>query len=279
MKRTITSQLQQAFLSHLLLEEKSNDTISKYAHDLQVFASYLNGGEATKEIVLSYKAMLAKKYAVTSANSMIAALNSFFRYCGWSDLVVKQFRIQREVFCPEERELSKEEYWRLVKAAEEKKDSRLSLILQTICGTGIRIGELAYITVEAVCKGEVRVNCKGKTRRIFIVSKLQKKLLKYAKAHSIKSGALFITKSGKSINRSVVWRAMKALCAAARVSHTKVFPHNLRHLFARVFYSLEKDIVALADILGHASINTTRIYTVSTGEEHKRKMTLLHLIP
>ncbi len=278
MNHTLTPALPKAFFEHLFLEEKSKATISKYMHDINVFVSYLHSDEITKTTVLAYKTMLGEKYAVTSANSMLAALNSFFRYCGWNDLMVKQFRVQRESFCSEEKELSKEDYLRLVRAAEQKKDHRLSLILQTICATGIRIGELPYITVEAVCKGEALVNCKGKIRRIFIVSKLQKKLLKYARTHRIQKGALFVTKHGKNINRSVVWRAMKALCAAAHVSQTKVFPHNLRHLFARIFYSLEKDVVALADILGHASINTTRIYTVSSGAEHKRKLSLMHLI-
>lgn len=274
----MTQKLQKDFVKYLYLEEKSRTTISKYAHDIAVFAEYAGELEMDRELVLSYKAMLGERYAVSSANSMIAALNTFFRFCGWLDLVIKQFRVQRETFRSEERELTKTEYLRLLQTAEKKKNQQLALILQTICGTGIRVSELQYITVEALKAGEARVRCKGKVRRIFIVSDLRKKLLAYIKQCGIHTGMIFVTRSGRAIDRTSVWRAMKSLCQIARVAATKVFPHNLRHLFARVFYNMGKDIVALSDILGHASINTTRIYTMTSGVEYRKKLSSMKLI-
>ncbi|MBQ7322377.1 MAG: tyrosine-type recombinase/integrase [Clostridia bacterium] len=274
----MTAELLKSFTKHLYLEEKSRATIAKYAHDVAVFADYVGEREIDRETVLAYKSMLAERYAISSANSMIAALNAFFQFCDWQNLMIKQFRVQREVFCAEEKELTKTEYVRLLQAAEKKKDQRLALILQTICGTGIRVSELSYITVEAVKAGEARVRCKGKMRRIFIVSELRKKLLAYIKQRKLHSGIIFLTKRGKPIDRTAIWRAMKSLCATAHVAETKVFPHNLRHLFARAFYGVGKDIVALADILGHASINTTRIYTMSSGVEYRKKMNCMRLI-
>ena len=209
---------------------------------------------------------------------MLAAINVFFRFCGWYDLCVKQYKIQKSAFCPEEKELTKAEYMRLVQVANRNSNVRLNLIIQTICGTGIRVSELQYITVEAVHKSEAFVNCKGKNRRIFIVAELRKKLLQYIKRQNIKSGAVFVTKNGKPVSRHNIWRDMKALCKDAGVSPSKVFPHNLRHLFARTFYGIEKDIAKLADILGHTSINTTRIYIITTATEHKRKMENMRLI-
>ena len=226
--------------------------------------------------MLAYKAQLGSTYAVSGANSMLAAINAFFRFCGWHELCVKPFKVQRQAFCPEEKELTRAEYQRLLEAAE--RDERLSLVIQTICGTGIRVSELQYITIEALQKGEAAVSCKGKTRRTFIVAALRKKLIRYARRRGITSGAVFLTKNGRPLSRTAVWRGMKALCAAAAVDPRKVFPHNLRHLFARTFYSLEKDIAKLADILGHASIDTTRIYIVTTGAEHRRKMEHMKLV-
>ena len=191
---------------------------------------------------------------------------------------MKSLKLQREIYCPEEKELTKAEYLRLVNSAKEKKNERLSLILQTICGTGIRVSELQFITVEAVKHGFAKVNCKGKSRTVFIVKTLQKKLLKYVNRHHINSGSVFITKTGKPINRTNIWREMKQLCRDANVNPSKVFPHNLRHLFARTFYGIEKDIAKLADILGHSSINTTRIYIVSTGEEHRQRLENMRLV-
>ncbi len=246
--------------------------------DLRCFADFIGTAEITKQSLLAYKQKLGATYAVASANSMLAALNAFLRFCGWQDLCIKRFRVQRRAFSPEEKELTRAEYVRLLDAANEKHNERLNLIIQTICGTGIRVSELQYVTVEALHRGEAVVNCKGKRRRIFIVSDLKKKLLRYAKEQKIASGAVFVTRSGRPISRNSIWREMKSLCKRANVSAAKVFPHNLRHLFARTFYGLEKDIAKLADILGHASINTTLIYVVTTAAEHRRKMENMRLI-
>ena len=266
------------FASYLRDEERSEATIEKYLRDVGCFAKFAGGTEISKQTVLEYKNKLGADYAVASANSMIAALNTFFRFCGWNNLCIKQFKMQRQAYCSEDKELTREEYLRLLGAAENKKNRRLKLIIQTICGTGIRVSELQYITVEAVHRGEAIVNCKGKKRRIFIVCELRKKLLRYVKENKIVSGAVFITKNGKPISRNSIWKDMKALCKTADVAPSKVFPHNLRHLFARTFYVIEKDIAKLADILGHSNINTTRIYIVETGEEHRRKMENMRLI-
>ena len=267
-----------AFEAFLRDEEKSMATIEKYMHDVRAFFEFIGISDIHKQRVLEYKAYLKSAYAVSSANSMIAALNSFFRFCNRHDLCVKQFKIQRQAYCSEEKELTRAEYLRLLEAADQKHNERISLIIQTICSTGIRVSELQYISVESVKRGEAVINCKGKTRRIFIVSGLKKKLLRYAKEQNIQSGTVFITKKGAPISRSTIWKQMKCLCECADVAPSKVFPHNLRHLFARTFYSLEKDIAKLADILGHTSINTTRIYIITTGAEHRRKMEHMHLI-
>ena len=278
MKRILCPKEMQKFEFYLTNEERSVATIEKYMRDVNFFASFVGDAELTKQTVLDYKNKLGEIYAVSSANSMIAAMNCFFRFCGWHDLCVKQFKMQRQVYCSEEKELTRAEYVRLLNAANEKHNERLNLIIQTICGTGIRVSELQYITVGAVQNGEAIVNCKGKSRRIFIIPELKKKLLRYAKKHGIDSGTLFVTRAGKPVCRNYIWKEMKALCERANVSPSKVFPHNLRHLFARTFYGIEKDIAKLADILGHASINTTRIYIVTTGAEHKRKMEYMKLI-
>ena len=265
------------FREHLILEERSAATIQKYIRDIKAFAEYASEA-ITKETVIAYKKYLQENYAVRSVNSMLASINSFFSFFGWNDLKVKSLKLQQQVFCPEERELTKAEYTRLCRTAERKHNERLNLILQTICGTGIRVSELQYITVEAVKHGEAVVRCKGKNRAVFIVKELKQKLLLYAAEKGIKSGMIFVTRTGKPISRTNIWREMKALCIEADVNPQKVFPHNLRHLFARVFYGIEKDIAKLADILGHSSINTTRIYIISTGMEHRRRMENMHLI-
>lgn len=277
-KRIITETLLLSFVQSLYNDEKSRVTIEKYKRDIQKFVLYSGGQEINKPLILAYKAELEKQYAVTSANSMLAAINTLFRFAGWYDLCVKQFKVQKAVYSPEEKELTKKEYEALIRTARAKQNERLSLIIQTICGTGIRVSELEYITVEAIKKGEAIVSCKGKTRKILIVSALKKKLLRYANEQGIQSGLLFITKSGKPMNRSNIWREMKSLCEQAEVAPTKVFPHNLRHLFARTFYSLEKDIAKLADILGHSNINTTRIYIMTTCAEHQKRMESMRLV-
>lgn len=277
--RILTERKIAVFIKHLENEEKSKNTIEKYIRDVRAFAAYMNGAEITKEAVISYKSrLLAGNYATRSINSMLASLNSFFAFLGWEDLKVKSVKLQRKIYCSEEKELSKAEYMRLVNTAKQKGNERLNLIIQTICGTGIRVSELQYITVEAVKCGEAVVSLKGKTRSVFIVRELQKKLLRYAAEQKISSGEIFITRSGKPVSRTNIWREMKSLCKQAGVNSQKVFPHNLRHLFARTFYGIEKDIAKLADILGHSSINTTRIYIIATGNEHRQRMENMRLI-
>ena len=276
--RFITAKAIAEFKGHLILEERSEMTIEKYIRDVKAFSIYTQSADITKETVISYKKHLQENYAVRSVNSMLASINSLFAFLGWHDLRVKSLKLQHQVFCPEEKELTKAEYTRLCRTAERKHNERLNLILQTICGTGIRVSELQYITVEAAKDGEAVVNCKAKTRSVFIVKELKQKLLRYAAEQGIKNGMIFVTRTGKPINRTNIWREMKALCAEANVNPQKVFPHNLRHLFARVFYGIEKDIAKLADILGHSSINTTRIYIISTGTEHRRRMENMRLI-
>ena len=278
MERIITNSMIGDFANYLQSDEKSENTIQKYLRDVRAFGVFTGAREISKAIVMEFKTSLVENYEVTSANSMIAAVNAFLRFMGWVDCCIKQFKVQKKAFCSEEKELTKAEYIRLVNAAKADGNERLNLILQTICGTGIRVSELQFITVEAVRKGETVVSCKNKTRTVFIVRELQKKLLNYIKAKGIATGCIFITKSGKPMSRCNIWREMKALCEQAGVSPDKVFPHNLRHLFARTFYGIEKDIAKLADILGHSNINTTRIYIITTGAEHKRKMENMCLI-
>ena len=266
------------FRKDLALQEKSTATIEKYIRDVKAFATYTQGDVVTKEIVIAYKNYLQENYAVCSVNSMLASINSLFVFLNWFDLRVKTLKMQQQVFCSEEKELTRAEYKRLCQVAKQKKNQRLNLIIQTICATGIRVSELQYVTVEAVKCSETIVNCKAKTRLVFIVKELKQKLLCYAAEQRIKSGMIFVTKSGKPINRTNIWREMKSLCGEANVNPQKVFPHNLRHLFARTFYGIEKDIAKLADILGHSSINTTRIYIISTGMEHRQRMENMHLI-
>lgn len=277
-ERILTADIIENFRKNLELQEKSTSTIEKYIRDVKAFSAYTENAAITKEKVISYKKYLRNNYAVRSVNSMLASINSLFSFLGWHDLRVKSLKLQQQVFCPEEKELTKAEYARLCKTAERKHNERLNLILQTICGTGIRVSELQFITVEAVKNGEAIVNCKAKTRAVFIVKELKQKLLRYAAEQNIKSGMIFVTRTGKPISRTNIWREMKDLCEEANVNPKKVFPHNLRHLFARVFYGIEKDIAKLADILGHSSINTTRIYIISTGTEHRKRMENMHLI-
>ena len=266
------------FRNYLREEEKSENTLEKYIRDVTAFSAFCNGA-ITKDTVIAYKqSLIDGGYAVRSINSMLASINSLFSFLGWYELRVKSLKVQQQVFCPEEKELTKAEYERLCHTAERKQNERLCLILQTICGTGIRVSELQFITVEAVSKGEATVSLKGKTRSIFIVRNLQRKLLRYISEQKITAGAIFITRTGKPLSRTNIWRKMKNLCIEAEVNPEKVFPHNLRHLFARVFYGIEKDIAKLADILGHSSISTTRIYIISTGTEHRQRMERMRLI-
>lgn len=259
----------QRFEQHMIAEEKSAATIEKYLRDIRGFCSHLAGRRIRKEETVAYKEYLTGQYAPASVNSMLIAINRFLRFLGLRDCCVKLLKIQRQIFCNEDKELTTKELHRLVKAAG---NTRLALVIQTICGTGIRVSELQYITAEAVHAGKAVVNCKNKTQVIFIPTSIQKLLKPYMKKSGITAGAVFVTRSGKPLNRRNIWRDMKALCQRAGVSPDKVFPHNLRHLFARTFYSIDKDIVRLADLLGHSSVNTTRIYTMETGNEHRHRL-------
>lgn len=277
-KTRINQSTVRKFEAYLVLQEKSRATVEKYVRDASAFAEYTGDAEITKETVIAYKEHLMKNHAVRSVNSYLASLNSLFAFLNRADLKVKSIKLQRQIFYPEDRELTREEYRRLCKAAADSQNERLHLMLQTICSTGIRVSELQFVTVEAARQGKAVVSLKGKTRSVFIVNELKKKLLSYAGKQNIKTGMIFVTRTGKPLNRTNIWREMKALCTAAGVNPQKVFPHNLRHLFARVFYGIEKDIAKLADILGHSSINTTRIYIVSTGVEHRRRMENMRLV-
>lgn len=265
------------FSQHLAQGEKSQATISKYIRDVTGFMELAGAGMLTKEKVLQYKKHLIEhNYAVNSINSMLASVNAFLDFLDLRELKVKNVRTQRQTYCPEDKELTKAEYLRLLEAS--KGNEQLNLVLQTICGTGIRVSELRYFTVEAVRRGQITVDCKNKTRTILVPGKLKKLLLEFAKRKRIMAGTIFVTRYGVPLNRSNIWAAMKRLCTAAGVKASKVFPHNLRKLFARTFYGIEKDIAKLADILGHSSINTTRIYIITTGTEHLRKIERLGLV-
>ena len=265
------------FQQHLLEEEKSWITVEKYLRDVKAFFDFADNQIINKEVTMAYKKSLEEKqYAISSINSMLASLNSLLEFLGWKDCKVKHLKRQRQIYCNEDKELSKEEYKRLLEAARDQE--QLKLVMQTICGTGIRISELKYFTVEAVQHREVLVQCKGKTRVVLLPKDLVKLLLGYAKRKGIKTGVIFVTRSGNPLNRSNVWAQMKKLCKAANINPSKVFPHNLRKLFARTFYRIEKDIAKLADILGHGNIETTRIYIMTTGLEHRQKLERLGLI-
>ena len=265
------------FADSLCREEKSAATQEKYLRDVRAFWQYAEDRDITKELVMAWKKQLMEHgYAVRSVNSMLASMNSLLTFLGLSDCKVKNIRTQRQTYCTEEQELTKAEYLRLLKAA--RGNEQLNLVLQTICGTGIRVSELRYFTVEAIRCGEITVDCKSKTRTILVPGRLKNILLNYAGHKGITTGTIFVTRSGKPLNRSNIWAAMKNLCERAGVKPSKVFPHNLRKLFARTFYGIEKDIAKLADILGHSSINTTRIYIMTTGTEHRRQIEKLGLV-
>lgn len=268
------------FREHLVLEEKSQLTIEKYLRDVRNFYVFLQPHNKwiSKEITLRYKEYLIKHYATKSVNSMLTSLNQFLRFKEWNDCRVKLLKIQRRVFCEQNKELTRPEYLRLLSAARRKQNQRLYLLIETICSTGIRVSELQFITVQAVKSGKADVFCKGKGRTILLPMNLCRILARYVKSRKIKNGMIFVTKSGRPLDRSNIWSDMKKLCVTAHVSSTKVFPHNLRHLFARTYYNLEKDITRLADILGHSSIDTTRVYIISSGAEHEKQISSLGLV-
>ena len=268
-----------AFRQHLLEEEREPATIEKYLRDVRGFAAWIGREMVTKEIVTRWKEQLALSGCKpVTINGKISAVNKFFTFLGWTDCRVKYLRIQRRMFRNTERELTKDEYSRLVETAQSLGRERLSLLIETICATGIRVSEVRYITIEAIQSGRADIALKGKIRTILLPGKLCRKLLKYARKKKIASGEIFLTRSGRSLSRRQIWAEMKAICARAGVEKTKVFPHNLRHLFARTFYRACRDVARLADVLGHSSIETTRIYLISSGVEHARQLERLGLI-
>ena len=267
------------FEAHLRQEEKGTATVEKYLRDVRAFVSALpQAGGVDKAAVLEWKRQMSRRYAVSTVNAMLAALNSFFKFLGWHDCRVKTLKRQREIFRSKERELNKEEYLRLLAAAKEEGNHRLYYLMETLSSTGIRISELPFVTVESLETGWALVDCKGKRRRVLLPKKLRQALGRYCREAGVRVGAVFVTRSGRPMDRSNIWRELKGLCGRAGVERGKVFPHNFRHLFARAFYALEKDIAKLADLLGHASIETTRIYIMESGAEHMRQIERLGFI-
>ena len=275
---TLTAALIHRYANYLLEQERSAATIQKYTHDLTALLTYLPDGMLTKALLIGWKEALAADHAPATVNSMLAAVNGFLRFMGWHALTVRLLKIQRPLFREERRELSRAEYARLVDAAQRKGDESLALILQTICATGIRVSELRFISAEAVRSDRAEVSNKGKRRTVFLPDRLCRLLKAYLKKQKITAGAVFVTRTGRPLDRSNIWRAMKALCGNAGVEPSKVFPHNLRHLFAKAYYALEKDLARLADILGHSSVNTTRIYTMESGAVHARQIGRMGLV-
>ncbi len=279
MKYVMTEQEIISFQEYLRYEERSQNTIEKYLHDIRSFYEWLDGRSVTKEQVTAWKEHLtASGKAPVTVNGSLAALHNLFTFLGWNDCRVKYLKIQRQVFRDASKELTREEFTRLVRTAEKQGKHRLALLLETICATGIRVSEVRYITLEAVRRGRADISLKGKIRTILIPNKLAKKIQKYAKKQKIASGEIFLTRGGNCLSRKQIWSEMKQLCRTAGVDASKVFPHNLRHLFARTFYRACRDIVRLADVLGHSSIETTRIYLVTTGAEYAKQMDKLGLI-
>ena len=281
---TLTAAHIQNYTRYLREQERAPATIQKYVHDLTALLGWLDGAPITKAALIAWKEELTAAHAPATVNSMLAAVNGFLSWMGWRECAVKLLKIQKSLFCDESRELTRAEYARLVRAAEQKENQRLSLIIQTICATGIRVSELKFITAEAVVTGRAEIVNKGKRRTVFLPAKLRRLLRDYLRAQKISAGtetvcrAVFVTRTGRPLDRSNIWRDMKRLCESAGVEPSKVFPHNLRHLFARTYYAIERDLSRLADILGHSSVNTTRIYTVESGAIHARQLERMGLV-
>lgn len=274
----LTVTLIQRYAGHLCDQERSAATIQKYVHDLTALSTFLDGRPMTKGLLLEWKEGLIGRFAPASVNAMLAAVNRFLTFLGRNDLRLRPLKIQRALFLPADKELTRAEYIRLVRAAQSRDNQRLALVLQTICATGIRVSELRFITAEAVQTGRAEVVNKGKRRAVFLPEKLRRLLKGYLRAQKITAGAVFLSRRGNPLDRSNIWRDMKALCQRAGVAPGKVFPHNLRHLFARTYYALEKDLSRLADILGHSNVTTTRIYTAESGAVHARQIGRLNLV-
>jgi len=267
-----------AYGRYLQAEERAPGTVEKYLRDIRAFATWLDGRPAAKETVAEWKEHLLRRRAPSTVNGALAALNGLFRFLGWEDCRAKFLKVQRRLFRDSARELTRGDYERLIAAARGRDRERLALLMETICATGIRVSEVRYVTVEAARRGRAEIALKGKIRTILFPSKLCRKLLKYAKKQKTVSGEIFLTRNGKPLSRRQIWAEMKALCRHAGVEPSKVFPHNLRHLFATAFYRACRDIAKLADVLGHSSIETTRIYLLTSGAEHQRQLDLLKLV-
>lgn len=277
---TMSEKTIKKYQKYLLEEEKSKSTVEKYIRDIIKFYEYLPTSKLiNKEEILNFKSSLEEQYKITSVNSMLVALNGFLNFLDLNKLKVKLYKIQRKVFSDQNRELTKQEYMRLLSTAKLQSDDRLYMLIQTMCGTGIRVSEHKAITVEALKRGKAEINNKGKIREIYFNKVIRKGLLEYCKRHRIIGGSIFITKNGKPLDRSNIWKMMKSICKEARVDSKKVFPHNLRHLFALTYYRLEKDLVRLAGLLGHSNIETTRVYTMSKGADCMRSVEKLGLFP
>ena len=274
----LTDKAIRRYALHLREQERAPATVQKYVQDLTALWDWLAGRPLTKAALIEWKESLSASRAPATVNSMLAAVNGFFRFMGWKGIAVKLLKIQKALFCDERRELTRAEYARLVSAAQKVGNERLSLVMQTICATGIRVSELRFITVEAVTTGRAEICNKGKRRTVFLPGRLRRLLRKYLQKQKKTAGAVFTTRTGRPLDRSNIWRDMKALCESADVEPSKVFPHNLRHLFARTYYSLEKDLSRLADILGHSGVATTGIYTVESGGVHQRQLERMELI-
>lgn len=276
----LTNEQIAAFASSLVRAERTPATIEKYLRSVRAFFLYLDGQPVTKDAVVAWKEHLQSVggYSPSTVNASLAAINNLFTFLGWTDCRAHYLKVQRRLFRDAGQELGREDYERLITAARESGRERIALVMETICATGIRVSEVRYITVEAARSGQADIALKGKVRTILLPGKLCRKLLKYARQQKTASGEIFLTKSGKPLSRRQIWAEMKRLCLRAGVAPTKVFPHNLRHLFARTFYQATRDVAKLADVLGHSSIETTRIYLISTGAQHRRDLDRLRLV-
>ena len=276
--KKITEQGVQAFEAQLYLNEKSPATVSKYVGAVRRLAAFLQGAELTKKRLLEYREHLQGKSKAQTVNGALAAIGVFLDLNSWQDCKVKLLKVQRQAFLDERRELSEAEYKRLLTTARAKGNERLYLLMMTICGTGIRVGELVYITVEAARTGRAEIRMKGKNRTIILQKELRSRLLRYAKEQGIESAHIFRTKTGRPLDRANICHDMKKLCTAAKVDDRKVFPHNLRHLFARTFYAVERNLAHLADVLGHSRIETTRLYVAVSASVHERILNRMKLV-
>ena len=278
-ERRMTAELVAKFLEELRREERSSGTLEKYGRDVRAFAAFLDGRAVTRDMATQWREhLLSGGYAPVTVNSMVAAVNRFFAVHGWEDCRIQSLRLQRRFFRDERRELDRDEYLRLIETARALGRERLALLMEAMCATGVRVSEVKYLTVEAAGRGRAEIRLKGKVRTILLPGKLCRRLLKYARKKKIASGEIFLTRGGSGLSRKQIWAEMKSLCRRAGVEPSKVFPHNLRHLFARAFYRVSRDVARLADVLGHSSIETTRVYLVTTGAEHARTLERLRLI-